>query len=85
MADQAAKAGDTAKATEYTRAAETIATQLVEVEAQVEDLKTMRYHHPGVDQAKAAVAANGQLASSRSSPSATSSSASSSRRRCRSR
>ena len=62
MADQAAKAGDAAKAAEYTRAAETIATQLVEVEAQVEDLKTMHYGATQAsDQAKAAVATNGQL------------------------
>ena len=62
MADQAAKAGDAAKAAEYTRAAETIATQLVEVEASVEDLKTMHYNATqSADQAKAAVATNGQL------------------------
>ena len=62
MADDAAKAGDAAKAAEYTRAAETIATQLVEVEAQVEDLKTMHFGAAQAsDQAKAAVASNGQL------------------------
>lgn len=62
MADQAAKSGDAAKAAEYTRAAETIATQLVEVEASVEDLKTMHYNATqSADQAKAAVATNGQL------------------------
>ncbi len=62
MADQAAKSGDTAKATEYTRAAETIATQLVEVEAQVEDLKAMHYSAAQAsDQAKAAVTQNGQI------------------------
>ncbi len=62
MADQAAKSGDAAKAAEYTRAAETIATQLVEVEAQVEELKTMHYSATqAADQAKAAVATNGQL------------------------
>ena len=62
MADQAAKAGDAAKAAEYTRAAETIATQLVEVESQVGDLKTMHYGATQAsDQAKAAVATNGQL------------------------
>ncbi|MCB9403412.1 MAG: PspA/IM30 family protein [Microthrixaceae bacterium] len=62
MADQAAKSGDAAKAAEYTRAAETIATQLVEVESSVEDLKTMHYNATqSADQAKAAVATNGQL------------------------
>lgn len=62
MADDAQKAGDTAKAAEYTRAAETIATQLISIEAQVEDLKTM--HLAATDaanQAKASVAQNGQL------------------------
>ena len=62
MADQAQKAGDSAKAAEYTRAAETIATQLVSVEAQVEELKTMHYSATqAADQAKAAVAQNGQV------------------------
>jgi phage shock protein A len=62
MADKAQKAGDTAKATEYTRAAETIATQLVTVEGQVEELKAMHYSATQTsDQAKAAVAQNGQL------------------------
>lgn len=62
MADEAAKSGDAAKAAEYTRAAETIATQLVEVEAQVEDLKTMHFSATQAsDQAKSAVASNGQL------------------------
>ena len=62
MADQANKAGDTAKAAEYTRAAETIATQLISVEAQVADLKEMHYSATqAADQAKAAVATNGQV------------------------
>ena len=62
MADTAAKAGDATKATEYTRAAETIATQLISVEGQVEELKTMYYGATQAgDQAKAAVAQNGQL------------------------
>ncbi|MCU1357310.1 MAG: Phage shock protein suppresses sigma54-dependent transcription [Acidimicrobiales bacterium] len=62
MADSAAKSGDATKATEYTRAAETIATQLVSVEKQVEDLKTMHYTATQAsDQAKAAVAQNGQM------------------------
>lgn len=62
MADQAAKSGETAKAEEYTRAAETIATQLISQEASVEELKTMHYGATQQsDQAKAAVAQNGQL------------------------
>ena len=62
MADTAAKAGDATKATEYTRAAETIATQLISVEGQVEELKTMHYGATqAADQAKGAVAQNGQL------------------------
>ena len=62
MADAAAKSGDAAKATEYGRAAETIATQLISVEGQVEELKTMHYSATqAADQAKAAVAQNGQL------------------------
>ena len=62
MADSAAKSGDATKASEYTRAAETIATQLVSIEAQVEDLKTTHYGATQAsDQAKAAVAQNGQL------------------------
>src|SRR3954447_10419769 len=43
MADDASKRGDAAKATEYTRAAETIATQLVAVEGQVASLKEAHY------------------------------------------
>jgi len=62
MADDAAKKGDTAKATEYTRAAETIATQLISVESQIADLKEQHYAATqAADQAKAAVATNGQV------------------------
>ncbi|MBX3286579.1 MAG: PspA/IM30 family protein, partial [Actinobacteria bacterium] len=62
MADAASRSGDAAKAAEYTRAAETIATQLISVEAQVDELKTMHYGATqAADQAKAAVAQNGQL------------------------
>ena len=50
------------KAAEYTRAAETIATQLVSTETQVEELKKMHYGAAqAADQAKAAVAQNGQI------------------------
>ncbi|HEY4378288.1 MAG TPA: PspA/IM30 family protein [Acidimicrobiales bacterium] len=62
MADQAQKAGDTAKAADYNRAAETIATQLVSTEQQVEQLKqTHLAATQASDQAKAAVAQNGQM------------------------
>ncbi|WP_421119315.1 PspA/IM30 family protein [Aquihabitans daechungensis] len=62
MADDAAKKGDTTKATEYTRAAETIATQLISVETQIAQLKEMHYAATqAADQAKAAVATNGQV------------------------
>ncbi|MCU1369584.1 MAG: Phage shock protein suppresses sigma54-dependent transcription [Ilumatobacteraceae bacterium] len=62
MADTAAKSGDTAKATEYTRAAETIATQLISVESQIADLKEQHYAATqAADQAKSAVTTNGQV------------------------
>jgi phage shock protein A len=62
MADDAAKAGDATKAAQYTHAAETIATQLVSLEKQIEDLKAMHYSATqAADQAKAAVSQNGQL------------------------
>mgnify|MGYP003514492618 CR=1 FL=1 len=48
LADQAAAAGDTAKATEYTNAAEAFAAQLVTAEQSVEDLKVQ---HDGALQA----------------------------------
>ena len=62
MADQAKQSGDQAKSDEYTRAAETIATQLIATEAQVEEMKALHYSATqAADQAKAAVANNGQL------------------------
>jgi len=62
MADDATRAGDAAKAAEYTRAAETIATQLIAAESQVADLKEQHYNATqAADQAKAAVATNGQV------------------------
>ncbi|HWJ97306.1 MAG TPA: PspA/IM30 family protein [Acidimicrobiales bacterium] len=62
MADDATKKGDAAKAAEYTRAAETIATQLIAVETQIADLKEQHYAATqAADQAKAAVATNGQV------------------------
>ena len=62
MADDATKKGDAAKAAEYTRAAETIATQLIAVEGQIAGLKEQHYAATqAADQAKAAVATNGQV------------------------
>ena len=49
MADDAQKAGDAAKAAEYNAAAETFANQLIQVEKDVESLKTMVLRvHPGL-------------------------------------
>lgn len=59
MAEEARKSGDEAKAAEYDRAAETIATKLIAVEQEVEDLRAL--HLSAVqasDQAKNAVAQN---------------------------
>ena len=62
MADAASRSGDAAKAAEYTRAAETIATQLIAVEGQIADLKEQHYNATqAADQAKAAVSTNGQV------------------------
>jgi len=62
MAADATKAGDAEKAAKYDAAAETIATQLIEVEKDVESLKTMVLENTqAADQAKAAVAQNSRL------------------------
>jgi phage shock protein A len=62
MASDAEKAGDATKAAQYTSAAETIAGQLVQVEKDVESLKTMVLESTQAsDQAKAAVAQNSRL------------------------
>jgi phage shock protein A len=62
MAADAQKAGDTAKATQYNSAAETIANQLIQVEKDVEGLKQMVIDSTTAsDQAKAAVAQNSRL------------------------
>jgi phage shock protein A len=62
MAADAEKAGDAHKASQYTSAAETIAGQLVQVEKDVESLKTMVLDSTEAsDQAKAAVAQNSRL------------------------
>src|SRR5579884_2837158 len=59
MADDAAKAGDTAKSAEYTRAAEAFANRLVAVESEVDSLKTLSLQSAqAADQAKRAVAQN---------------------------
>ncbi len=62
MAQDATAKGDTAKATEYNRAAESFANRLVSLEREIEDLKAMALQTTqAADQAKAAVATNGQL------------------------
>jgi phage shock protein A len=62
MADDATRKGDTAKAGEYTRAAESIATRLIALEAEVEDLKARSLQAAQAsDQAKAAVAQNSSV------------------------
>jgi phage shock protein A len=59
MADEAAKRGDTAKAAEYTTAAEAFANRLIQVEAEIEDLKTLHLQSTqAAEQAKAAVTQN---------------------------
>jgi phage shock protein A len=62
MADEAVKAGDQAKATEFTSAAEAFANQLIAKEAEVENLKNMSLQSTQAsDQAKAAVNQNARL------------------------
>ncbi len=62
MAEDATKAGDGAKATQYNQAAETIANQLIQVEKDVESLKAMVLESTSAaDQAKAAVQQNSRL------------------------
>jgi phage shock protein A len=62
MASDAQKAGDAAKTTQYNSAAETIAGQLVQVEKDVESLKSMVLQSTEAsDQAKAAVQQNSRL------------------------
>jgi len=59
MADEATKAGDTAKATEYTNTAQTFATQLITLEAEIEESKAMALQCAAAsDQAKQAVSQN---------------------------
>jgi len=62
MASDAQKGGDTAKSAQYNSAAETIANQLIQVEKDVEGLKSMVMESTqAADQAKAAVQQNGRL------------------------
>ena len=85
MAADAEKAGDTTKAAQYNGAAETIANQLIQVEKDVEGLKTMVLESAQAsDQAKAAVHRTA-ASCSRSLPRRTSCCRSSTRRRCRKR
>jgi phage shock protein A len=59
MADDAAKRGDAAKATEFTQAAEAFANRLIETEKSVESLKTLHLQAAqAADQAKGAVQQN---------------------------
>lgn len=59
MADEATKSGNADKAVEYTRAAESIANQLIAVENEVEDLKELSLQAAQAsDQAKNAVQQN---------------------------
>ncbi len=59
MAEDASKAGDTAKVTEYTQAAESFANRLIGVETEIEDLKALHLQSAqAADQAKAAVQQN---------------------------
>jgi phage shock protein A len=62
MASDAQKSGDADKAQSYSTAAETIANQLIQVERDVESLKSMVLESAQAsDQAKAAVAQNSRL------------------------
>lgn len=62
MASDAQKAGDAQKAAQYNTAAETIAGQLIQVEKDVESLKTMVLESTEAsDQAKAAVQQNSRI------------------------
>ena len=59
MADEASKKGDSAKAAEYTSAAEAFANRLIAAEKEVDGLKTLSLQTTqAADQAKAAVAQN---------------------------
>ena len=62
MADDAQKKGDAAKATEFTRAAESFATRLISIEKEVESLKQLHLQATQAsDQAKNAVQQNSMV------------------------
>lgn len=59
MADQSTKAGDSAKAAEYTNAAESFANRMIALETEIEDLKQLSLQATAAaDQAKSAVKQN---------------------------
>ncbi|HEX4902322.1 MAG TPA: PspA/IM30 family protein [Acidimicrobiales bacterium] len=59
MADQAQKSGDSAKAAEYTNAAESFANRMIALEGEVEDLKALHFQASEASvQAKTAVQQN---------------------------
>src|SRR5690606_21244361 len=59
MADEANRNGDTAKATEYTQAAEAFANRMIGLEREVEDLKALHMQSgPAAGQARGAVQQN---------------------------
>jgi phage shock protein A len=59
MADEASRSGDTAKALQYTQAAESFATKLMAIEGQVESLKTLQLQTTdAANKAKDAVSQN---------------------------
>ena len=62
MADEATKKGNAAKATEYTSAAEAFANRLIQLEAEIEDLKQMHLQATqAAEQAKTAVSQNSAM------------------------
>ncbi len=59
MADQATKSGDAAKAAEYTSAAESFANRMIQLEGEVDDLKSLHFQAAeAAGQAKTAVQQN---------------------------
>ncbi|CAN5573276.1 phage shock protein PspA [soil metagenome] len=62
MAEDASKAGDAAKAAQYTSAAESFANRLIQLEREIEDQKTLHLQSTQAsDQAKAAVMQNSNM------------------------
>jgi len=62
MADDASKAGDQAKMTEYTTAAEAFANRMIGLEREIEDLKALHQHSSQAsEQARTAVSQNSTL------------------------